>query len=1331
MNSNQTNAVILKSSLTRRLARLAGRSFQPLLAALVLCALALVPPAAHATTYYSPTSGTAVDPTATANWWTGTGGTGSHPANFTSGDTFVIQNNCTNQVPDTTTWTVNGTANGTATVQINSGGTLRLGAASGTSGTLLLSGNFVKNGTLLSTTGFNSGGVIKFTSDSGTSFTWTGSGDISGDKINVTVNAGVTLDASSMSSEFKFNGGTTTGITVSGTLKMGTVLINGNASSGGHKGFFTVNSGGTLITAHTGGFGTVTATTANGTLYNFYNNSTGLVTLNTAANYTFNGTSAQVPSTSLPATVNNLEINNSAGVTLSQSTTVNGTLTLTSGALKHSTFTLTLGSSANIVVNKTGSSTVGSLDAVPTFGTSVDVDYTGSSAITVGSELPTTSSVLNNLTEDNSVSVALNAARDFKGTLTVNAGTLTVSANQTGTGAVVVNSPGTLTMSSLATLPSGCNMTANTGGTWNLNGTSQTVGTLNGGGTITETYAHAGTDTLTVGGGGTFSGSIAGGNGSTLQAIALTLNASGNTLTLSGANSYQGATTISAGTLALSSGGTLANTPNITVASGAGLNVSAPTTALTLGSGQTLKASATGANTTGTITVGSSKNLTLGGTTTALQFTAYGGGSTAPLTLAGTGGNLDLNSKPVTVTTSSQLAAGTYKLIAKGGSATVTGMPGTLTVNGSGVVSGATPTLQVVSGELYLYVPGISTSGSLTALTTTYGTASSSSSVSVSGTGLTASITATRPNSNFEVSSDNSTWGSTATFTQSGGTASGTLYVRLAATAPVSGSYNSQNTVLSTTGANNVNVATAASGNAVSKATATVTVTPYAVTYDCNPHTATVVSTNGVNGETGATVGLVTLSGTTHTAAGSYPTDSWSLTGGANYNDISSTTISNNIGKATASVTVTPYAVTYDGSAHTATVAVISGVNGETNATVGTVSLSTTHTNVGTYSSDSWSFTGTANYNDIGSTAITDTISQTNLIITANHQNKAYGTTQSTPVTGSSAFTPAGLQNGETVGSVTLTYGAGGIAATDAAGSTSTITPSAATGGTFDINNYNLTYNPGTLTVVQASTSVGATSTNNPSGFKDAVAFLATLPADATGSVVFSSTNGPISTNSISSGSVSSLSITNLPRGTNVITVAYLGDGNYLGSSTNLDQIVTNHPPMLAPLNLTRTAGLDLHFPWSQLTNQWSDADGDAVNLTTFNLSTTNSVTLLTNDTVVLYPSTGPNVVDQINYTASDSYGDTVAGVINIAVNAYVTGTNSIVNITTGNPTTLKAYGVIGFSYITERSTNLTDWASIATNAVSTNGVISVSDSFSDLGGNPPSSAYYRIKWQP
>jgi len=161
----------------------------------------------------------------------------------------------------------------------------------------------------------------------------------------------------------------------------------------------------------------------------------------------------------------------------------------------------------------------------------------------------------------------------------------------------------------------------------------------------------------------------------------------------------------------------------------------------------------------------------------------------------------------------------------------------------------------------------------------------------------------------------------------------------------------------------------------INKADASVTVTPYSVTYDGNPHTATAGTVTGVNGETGATVGTVNLGGTTHTNAGSYPSDSWTLTGGANYNNISATTISNNIAKAAASVTVTPYNVVYDGNPHTATAGTVTGVNGETGATVGTVDLSgTTHTAVGVYTNDFWTLTGGANYNNIPSTTITNII---------------------------------------------------------------------------------------------------------------------------------------------------------------------------------------------------------------------------------------------------------------------------------------------------------------------------------------------------------------------
>ena len=51
----------------------------------------------------------------------------------------------------------------------------------------------------------------------------------------------------------------------------------------------------------------------------------------------------------------------------------------------------------------------------------------------------------------------------------------------------------------------------------------------------------------------------------------------------------------------------------------------------------------------------------------------------------------------------------------------------------------------------------------------------------------------------------------------------------------------------------------------ITRANATFTVTPYNVPYDGQPHTATVGTITGVNGETGATVGTIHLTGTTHT----------------------------------------------------------------------------------------------------------------------------------------------------------------------------------------------------------------------------------------------------------------------------------------------------------------------------------------------------------------------------------------------------------------------------------------------------------------------------------
>ncbi|NBT90883.1 MAG: hypothetical protein EBT50_08690, partial [Verrucomicrobia bacterium] len=78
--------------------------------------------------------------------------------------------------------------------------------------------------------------------------------------------------------------------------------------------------------------------------------------------------------------------------------------------------------------------------------------------------------------------------------------------------------------------------------------------------------------------------------------------------------------------------------------------------------------------------------------------------------------------------------------------------------------------------------PTISTSGTLSSLSTTYGTASSSAQFSVSGANMTAGILVTPP-SGFEVSTDNSAFSGTVTVGSSGTISSTTVYVRLAATA--------------------------------------------------------------------------------------------------------------------------------------------------------------------------------------------------------------------------------------------------------------------------------------------------------------------------------------------------------------------------------------------------------------------------------------------------------------------------------------------------------------------------------------------------------------------
>ncbi|MBI2556043.1 MAG: Ig-like domain-containing protein, partial [Planctomycetes bacterium] len=116
-------------------------------------------------------------------------------------------------------------------------------------------------------------------------------------------------------------------------------------------GTFTLSSGATLGITSTAG---ITSSGATGNVQ-----VTGTRSFSTGANYTYNGSAAQATGNGLPSTVNNLTINNSSGVTLSASTTVNGTLTLSSGNVITGANTLSISSTGS--VTRTSGHVVGNL----------------------------------------------------------------------------------------------------------------------------------------------------------------------------------------------------------------------------------------------------------------------------------------------------------------------------------------------------------------------------------------------------------------------------------------------------------------------------------------------------------------------------------------------------------------------------------------------------------------------------------------------------------------------------------------------------------------------------------------------------------------------------------------------------------------------------------------------------------------------------------------------------------------------------------------------------------------------------------------------------------
>ncbi|WP_172637512.1 YDG domain-containing protein, partial [Sediminibacterium salmoneum] len=147
----------------------------------------------------------------------------------------------------------------------------------------------------------------------------------------------------------------------------------------------------------------------------------------------------------------------------------------------------------------------------------------------------------------------------------------------------------------------------------------------------------------------------------------------------------------------------------------------------------------------------------------------------------------------------------------------------------------------------------------------------------------------------------------------------------------------------------------------------------------------------------------------------------------------------------------------------TGTAALVGVVSGDAVTLGGTAAASFATATVGlakavTVTGYSISGADAANYTLTQPTGLTADITPAPLTITADSVRKYHGETIANPSTGVTAFTSTGLVNGETIGSVTMTYVTGDASGDPLGLTLNAVIPSAATGGTFTAINYTINY---------------------------------------------------------------------------------------------------------------------------------------------------------------------------------------------------------------------------------------------------------------------------------
>jgi hypothetical protein len=182
--------------------------------------------------------------------------------------------------------------------------------------------------------------------------------------------------------------------------------------------------------------------------------------------------------------------------------------------------------------------------------------------------------------------------------------------------------------------------------------------------------------------------------------------------------------------------------------------------------------------------------------------------------------------------------------------------------------------------------------------------------------------------------------------------------------------------------------------------------------------------------------------------------------------------------------------------------------------------------------------------------------------------------------------------------------------------------------------------------------------------------------------------------------------------------------------STVVGIVIDSHPPTMDGYSFRTSVNTAATVAAAKILSKASDPDGDPLTITSVgNPSTQGGTVTLGADGVTYAPATGYTGTDTFTVTVSDGHCGTATGTITVSVTAPGTGSGNGVNLaeirTTPEGTQLVFYGIPGQAYQIQRSSDLSEWSTLATVTAAGNGKIE----YNDVSSLP--LAYYRTATTP